>query len=253
MFTKAITRMPCENMIHGLTSASLGVPDFGLALEQHADYTSALRECGLTVSCIDADEQFPDSTFIEDTALVTSQWAIVTRPGADSRRGETSEVERHLSTHFSSVQSIAAPGTLDAGDVMMVGRHFFIGLSERTNQAGANALIALLGEQGCTGSTVAMHEMLHLKTGLSYLENNVLLVSGEFVSNPIFDQFDCIEIDPAESYAANSVWINGTVLVPSGNPIAARAIGAAGYTVREVSVSEFRKLDGGLSCLSLRF
>jgi dimethylargininase len=240
-------------MINGLTSASLGKPDYALALEQHADYTNALVECGLNVDCIDADNQYPDCTFIEDTALVTAQWAIVTRPGADSRRGETVAVERQLAHHFPTIHKIEAPGTLDAGDVMMVGKHFFIGLSERTNAAGANALIALLETLGCSGTSVSMNDMLHLKTGLSYLENNVLLVSGEFVGNPLFESFDCIEVDASEAYAANSVWINGTVLVPAGNPRTAGAIAAAGYQVREVSISEFRKLDGGLSCLSLRF
>ncbi len=253
MFTKAIVRRPCENMVNGLTTAALGAPDYALALEQHADYTAALIECGLQVDCIEADNQYPDSTFIEDAALVTAQWAIVTRPGADTRRGETAAVQLQLSQHFPMIYTIEAPATLDAGDVMMVGKHFYIGLSERTNQAGAEALIAQLQSLGCSGSAVPMREMLHLKTGLSYLENNILLISGEFIGNPLFESYDCIEVDPTEDYAANSVWINNTVLVPAGNPHTSQAIKNAGYQVREVSVSEFRKLDGGLSCLSLRF
>lgn len=253
MFTKAVTRTPCERMLNGLTSASLGLPNYSLALEQHADYVCALRECGLEVECLEADNQFPDSTFIEDTALVTADWAIITRPGASSRRDETIAVQRHLATHFAETHAIEAPGTLDAGDVMMVGTHFFIGLSERTNRAGAEQLIEMLQARSCSGVAVSMREMLHLKTGLSYLEDNRLLVCGEFIGNPLFEQFDCIVVDPAEAYAANSVWVNGTVLVPAGNPVTAAAIAASGYRIRLIDVSEFRKLDGGLSCLSLRF
>lgn len=253
MFSKAITRLPCENMVNGLTTAALGAPDYMLALEQHADYCDALCECGLTVEQMPADPQFPDSTFIEDSALLTADWAVITRPGANSRRGETVAVASQLAAHHSVCHHLEAPATLDAGDVMMVGKHFYIGLSQRTNDAGAAALIAFLESVDCTGSVVPMRDMLHLKTGVNYLENNLLLVTGEFVDAACFESFDRIVVADDEAYAANSVWINDTVLVPAGNPVTAAAIAAAGYRVREIGVSEFRKLDGGPSCLSLRF
>ena len=135
----------------------------------------------------------------------------------------------------------------------MVGEHFYIGLSERTNQAGAEQLIAILESHGMQSSVVTLEEVLHLKTGLGYLEDNNLLACGEFLEKAEFQQFNLLRVDPNEAYAANSVWINGVVLVPQGFPKTRALIESAGYKVRQVDVSEFQKLDGGLSCLSLRF
>ena len=135
----------------------------------------------------------------------------------------------------------------------MVGSHFYIGISERTNEQGADQLISILKAFWMTGSKVPLSEMLHLKSGLSYLENNTMLVSGEFIGTPEFERFLKIEIDKEEGYAANSLWVNGTVIVPKGFPKTKSKIEAAGYSTIELDVSEFQKLDGGLSCLSLRF
>ena len=253
MFTKAIARKPCEAMVNGLTSAKIGKPDYRQALVQHADYIEALKECGLQVTVLAADENFPDSTFVEDVALLTPRCAILTNPGAPSRRLETHAMLETIRNFYPNVEMIEAPGTVEAGDIMMVGDHYYIGLSERTNQAGADQVIAILDNHGLQGSVVKLAEVLHLKTGLGYLENNNLLACGEFLSMPEFQQFNLIEIDPQEAYAANSVWINGTVLTPKGFPGTRASIASEGYKVREVDVSEFQKLDGGLSCLSLRF
>jgi dimethylargininase len=154
---------------------------------------------------------------------------------------------------YKNVEKIEAPGTCEAGDIMMVGEHYYIGLSERTNQAGAEQMIAILEKYGMSGSIVKLTEVLHLKTGLGYLENNNLLACGEFLSKPEFQQYNLLQVDPEEAYAANSVWVNGTVLTPKGFPETRALIASAGYKIREVDVSEFQKLDGGLSCLSLRF
>jgi len=162
-------------------------------------------------------------------------------------------VRELLTRYFDHIESIEAPGIVEPGDIMMVHDHFYIGLSERTNADGARQMIALLEKYGYSGSTVAMSEMLHLKTGLSYLENNTLVASGEFLCRPEFANFNLIAIDADESYAANCIWVNGTVIVPAGFPNAARKIEAAGYPIIPIDVSEFQKLDGGLSCLSLRF
>lgn len=253
MFKNAIVRMPCPEMIQGLTSASLGKPDYDLALDQHARYVEALQSCGLKVKVLEADSHFPDSTFVEDVALCTPNCAIVTNPGAPSRNGEKLEMEAVLRSYYSEVESITWPGTLDAGDVMMVGLHFYIGISERTNREGAEQLIRILERFGMSGSEVPLKQMLHLKSGLSYLERNHLLVSGEFTDHPAFAEFDRIAVDPDEAYSANSLWINDTVLVPAGFPRTLDKIQAAGYTILPLDVSEFQKLDGGLSCLSLRF
>lgn len=253
MFKNAIVRKPCPELTRGLSSASLGTPDYNKALEQHSHYVDALRSCGMEVMVLEADSRFPDSVFVEDVALCTSEFAIVTNPGAPSRNGEKIEMKAHLQSFFTQVESIVAPGTLDAGDVMMVGRHFYIGISQRSNTHGAEQLIAILERYGMTGNMVPLKNMLHLKTGLSYLEQNHLLISGEFISNPAFDGFQKIEVDPEESYAANSLWLNSKVLVPAGFPRTLEKIERAGYHTIVLDLSEFQKLDGGLSCLSLRF
>jgi len=253
MFKHAIVRKPCPEMIKGLRSVSLGRPDYQLALEQHEGYVEALRTCGLEVQVLDADPHFPDSVFVEDVALCTPDCAIITNPGAPSRNGEKMGIKPVLESYYKQVESIEAPGTLDAGDVMMAGTHCYIGLSRRTNAPGAAQLLEILRSYGMEGSTHPLQNMLHLKSGLSYLEQNYLLISGELRTHQAFSGFRRIEVDPEESYAANSLWINSTVLVPAGFPGTREKIEQAGYPTISLDVSEFRKLDGGLSCLSLRF
>lgn len=253
MFSKAIVRTPCKAMLEGLTEAEMGLPDYALACEQHQGYIAALKECGLQVTILPPLESYPDSCFVEDVALLTSKCAIITHPGAPSRRGEAPHIIEAVKQFYPSFEQINLPGTVEAGDIMMVGSHFYIGLSARTNTQGAKQLIDILGKYSLTGSMVEMSELLHLKTGVSYLENNNLLTFSEMHHNPIFNQFKRIKIAKEEGYAANSVWINGTILVPKGFPNALKAVQQLGYPTIEVSMSEFQKLDGGLSCLSLRF
>lgn len=253
MFTAAIVKTPCQNIIQGISTADLGRPDYDLALQQHRNYIQALKDCGLDVTILAPDEKFPDSTFVEDVCLITPRCAIITRPGAASRRNETLGIEETIQSIGLPVERIKGPGTLDAGDVMMVKDHYFAGLSDRTNTEGALQLSALLEKYGYTCSTIALDSVLHLKTGVSYLENNTLLASGEFLTVQALGRFNCLEVVPSEAYAANCVWINDTVLVPKGFPMTRGIIENAGYKTIEIDVSEFRKLDGGLSCLSLRF
>ena len=253
MFSKAIVRKPGKSFVKGLTGAKLGVPDYSKALKQHEIYVDALKDCGLEIEVLEADENFPDSTFVEDTALLTPRCAIITNPGASSRQGEITEIKNTVQRHYSAIEEITAPGTVDAGDIMMVGSHFYIGLSKRTNTDGAAQVIQILNTYGMSGSTLAVKNVLHLKTGMSYLERNNLVICGDCISDPALKKFNFIEIPEEESYAANSLWINDTVLVPEGYPITRQKIKDAGYAIREVDVSEFRKQEGGLSCLSLRF
>jgi len=253
MFTRAIVRIPCRSIVHGLSSAKLGKPDHRLALQQHERYVEALESCGLEVTVLPPDENFPDSTFVEDVALLTPRCAVITNPGAQSRKGETRLILKTIRSFYPVVEMIEAPGTVEAGDIMMVGDHYYIGLSGRTNLEGAEQVISILASHGFTGSTVELDEVLHLKTGLGYLENDNLLACGEFLAKPEFRKFKLLKVGHAEAYAANSVWINGKVLVPAGFPKTRAMIESAGYEVMAVDVSEFRKLDGGLSCLSLRF
>jgi dimethylargininase len=253
MFKHAIVKRPGRSLINGITSANLGKPDYEKALRQHDFYVETLRKCGVEVTVLESDEDYPDSTFVEDPAIVTQKCAIITNPGASSRNGEKIKMAETLKNFYEHIEYIKAPGTLEGGDVMMVGNHFYIGLSARTNQEGANQLIEALNKYGYTGSVVKLERVLHLKTGLAYLENNNLLVAGEFVDKEEFKDFNKIVIDESESYSANCIWINGHVLVPQGYEKTQKAIEDAGYKVEVVDTSEFRKLDGGLSCLSLRF
>ncbi len=252
-FSKAIVRKPCRKMVNGLTTANLGVPDYSLAIDQHQQYIRALELSGLEVTVLAEDEQLPDSVFIEDTALLTPHCAVVTNPGAYSRIGEIKSIVPVVSEFYDKIEYIKAPGKLEAGDVMMVGNHYYIGISERTNPEGAKQLATILKKYGMTASTIMLKNVLHLKTGLSYLENNNLVVAGEFSDHTEFSRFNILKVDPDEAYAANCVWINDVVLIPSGYPKTKNLIESAGYKTIEIDVSEFRKLDGGLSCLSLRF
>ena len=253
MFKHIIVRTPCRALVNGLTSSDLGTPNYDRALEQHNAYIQALRQCDVDVTILPASEDYPDSVFVEDPVLCTPNCAILNRTGAESRRGETALIADTIRRFYDKIETITAPGTVEAGDIMMVGKHFYIGHSARTNPEGAQQMIALLEKHGMTGSVVRLEEVLHLKTGLSYLENNNLLATGEFVTKPDFRHLNIIEIPATESYAANSIWVNGRVIMPSGYPVALRKVKALGYEVIEVDTSEFRKIDGGVSCMSLRF
>jgi dimethylargininase len=253
MFSNAIVCSPCPAITNGITSSNLGKPDYSLALEEHTKYIETLEQLGLKVRILPGNDLFPDSTFIEDVALCTPLCAIIASPGAASRRDEITGMREVLTEYYRNIEEINLPATFEAGDVMMVGSHFYIGISQRTNSEGADQLINILKKFELTGSKVPLKKMLHLKSGASYLENNNMLVCGEFIEAKEFERYNRIIIDEAESYAANSLWINGKVLVPDGFPKTKRKIEKAGYDTIVLNVSEFRKIDGGLSCLSLRF
>jgi dimethylargininase len=253
MFTTAIVRTPGESLVHGLTTASLGPPDYERALNQHRDYIRALRSCGLDVMILDADEAFPDSIFVEDTALLTPYCAILMYPGAESRRGEVDTIEPVIRRFYSDVERVTSPGMAEAGDIMNVDTHYYIGLSERTNAEGAGQVIDILNRYRMSGSTLDVNEGLHLKTGMAYLQHNNLVISDGFMAEETLDPFHTLVIPRQESYAANCIWVNDAVILPSGYPVARERITNAGYSVLETDLSEFQKLDGGASCLSLRF
>ena len=192
---------------------------------------------------------------MEDPALITRECAIITNPGAASRNGEKYEIIDAIRKFFPEdrIEHITDPGTLEGGDVMMVGDHFYVGRSARTNAEGIRQLTEILAKYGMTCSEIPLEKVLHLKTGVNYLENNKMLVAGEFVTKPDFEKYEKFEIPESEAYAANCIWVNDTVIVPEGYPHVLEAVKSMGYTVLTVDTSEYRKLDGGLSCLSLRF
>lgn len=253
VYTTAIVRTPGKSMTEGLTTASFGKPDHDQALSQHEKYVQALADCSLVVTILQADEQFPDSCFVEDVALCTPQCAVITRPGAPSRRGETATILPVLSLFYDDLQVINGPGTVEAGDIMLTEDHCFIGISGRTDMNGAKEMAVILERYGIGTTFVELSTMLHLKTGVAYLGNNTLLVTGELTRARPFRDYVLLEVPQEESYAANCILVNGSVIMPAGFPWTARMVRQAGYPVIEVEMSEFRKLDGGVSCLSLRF
>ena len=253
IFTQAIVRRPCPAIVNGLTTSKLGKPDYQRALQQHLNYLKALMSCGLKIHILEADNHYPDSTFVEDTALITPKCAIITNPGAPSRKGEIKDIAVLIERFFQDVHMINPPGTVDGGDIMMVGSHYYIGVSGRTNKEGAKQMIDILEKYELSGSLITLENGLHLKSGVSYLENNTLLATGKLIEKNEFKKMKIIPVAENESYAANSIWVNDCVIMPSGFPKTQHLIEQAGYRVLLVDTSEFRKIDGGVSCLSLRF
>lgn len=256
MFQRAIVRPPASNFADGLTTVDFGKPDYAFALRQHTAYCEALQKCGLALTRLEMDARYPDSTFVEDTAILLPEGAIITRPGAASRQGEVAQIREVLSKLYPALASIEAPGTLDGGDICEAGRHFFIGLSERTNEAGAGQLAKWLAGFGYTSACVdirGMTNILHLKSGIAYLGDNRLVVIDSLAERARFEGFEQVRIPNDEDYAANCVRVNNYVLVAAGYPKFEASLRGRGYNTLALDMSEYRKMDGGLSCLSLRF
>jgi dimethylargininase len=226
------------------------------ALAQHAAYCDALRACGVELTELPADEQYPDGTFVEDTALVAERVAVVTRPGAPTRAGEVGAVVAALRQFRPAPETISAPGTVDGGDVCQVGEHFLIGVSARTNEAGAAQLMEILVRHGYTAALVdirAHRELLHLKSGIAWLGGRSMTVTPGAAALAALADYDLIVVDAAEEYAANCVRVNDAVLVAAGYPRFEARLRKLGFDLHALDMSEFRKMDGGLSCLSIRF
>jgi dimethylargininase len=256
VFRRAIVRPPARNFAEGLTTAKLGAPDVSRALAQHAAYVAALERCGLLVTQLSPDARYPDSTFVEDAAILTANGAVLTRPGAPSRVDEAAAIEPALRCFFPGLPRIEAPGTVDGGDVCEAGTHFFIGISHRTNAEGARQLARHLEEWGYTSERVDVRGVagiLHLKSGIAAIDDKRLVVIEALSNHPAFRSFDRIVVDPGETYAANCVRVHDALLVAAGFPRFEAAARGLGLEVIVLEVSEFEKMDGGLSCLSLRF
>ena len=272
MFAKAIVCPPAPNFAEGLTTATLGAANYQLALEQHEAYCAALARCGLELTRLEPDLTYPDSTFVEDTAILTERGAVLARPGAASRRGELTSMRRVVANFYPAPFSIQDPGTLDGGDVCQAENHFFIGVSERTNEAGALQLAELLATLGYTSTLVDIRNidrLLHLKSGLAYLGDkrlvvtkplegalNNLMAHSNYKTQPGQLQpagYDIVGVNAKEGYAANCVRVNDYVLIAAGYPEFAETLTQLGYQTIALEMSEFQKMDGGLSCLSLRF
>ena len=230
----------------------MDAPDYETMMAQHTAYTLTLRELGLTVEVLEAQEAYPDAHFVEDTAVVFPEAAVITNPGADARKGEEVTIEEALASHR-AIERITAPGTVDGGDILMVGRHFFIGVSERTNEAGAAQLGAIVEKYGYTWAPVPVAAGLHFKSSVNYVGKNSLLITEIFKDRRELDGYTLIILDTDEEYAGNTLLINETLIMPQGYPKTRAKLEPLGLAIVELKTSETQKMDGGLTCLSLRF
>jgi dimethylargininase len=223
-----------------------------LAREQHEQYERRVHEAGCAVLRLPADASMPDSVFIEDTAIVFDELAVIARPGAESRRGEVPSVSESLSA-WRPLAHIAAPGTLDGGDVLAVGRDVFVGRSRRTNDAGIDQLRRLLTEHGYSVRPVEVRGCLHLKSAATCVADGLLLINPAWTAPGAFAGLDCLCVDASEPAAANGLRIGSRVIYPEAYGRTRRILERRGLDISPVDMSEIAKAEGGVTCCSLVF
>jgi dimethylargininase len=251
-FTHAIARLPGPDFAQGQTTADLGAPDFERMLAQHAAYLEALRSLGLRVTLLDPLPGYPDAYFTEDVAVVMPEVTVITRPGAPTRRDEIGAIEPAL-TGERPTRQIEAPGTLEGGDVLVIDRQVFIGISSRTSADGARQLGEILAGYGYTWTAVPVPSGLHLKTGVTYVGEGTLFLRRDLADAPGFKAYNQLISPRGEDLAANTLLVNGTLIVPQGFPLTYRMLETLDLPLLSLDISEVQKMDGGLTCLSLRF
>jgi len=254
-FDHAILRQPGRSVVDGLRSAQAATPDYEKIFAEHAAYAAALRAAGLDVEILPPLEQYPDSMFVEDPALVFPEGAIVLRSGAPSRRGESDDIREVLKRHFRHVLELGADDEyVDGGDVLVTPDAVLIGLSGRTNGAGANALAARLDRLGRKARIVSPPPgILHLKTGVSLLDEETVLASARVAGSGIFDCFRVVVVPESEEAAANALRVRDVVLLGACFPRSCDLVASLGFSVQPLPVDAVAKLDAGLSCMSLRW
>ncbi len=226
--------------------------DINIAHQQHQEYCEALKALGCKVITLPAEADLPDSVFVEDAAFILPEAAVITRPGADSRKPETESIVKALSPYLPLVQ-ITEPATVDGGDVLVLGKNIYIGLSTRSNQASIEQIRKLLNPHGYKVIGVHMHDCLHLKTAITRVDNDTLLINRNWMDAHHFKEFDWIEIDSTEPFAANCLPVNGEIIFPTAFPKTRAKLEAHGYKIRPVVVDELAKAEGGVTCCSLIF
>jgi len=252
-FNRAIVRTPSRSVIDGLRAVDVGAPNYDGVLAEHRDYARVLESLGVSVETLPPLEAFPDSVFVEDTALVFTGAAILLRPGAATRRGEAAEMAATLDRNFERVLRLE-DGTAEGGDVLTTPRGVFIGASARTSEAGAAALVGLLagiGQQGFVVNTPP--GVLHLKSDCSLLDDETILCTSRLAAAEPFPGFRLILTPDGEEGAANALRIGDSVLLSAGYPRTAELLAKAGYDVKPLATAEIAKIDAGLSCMSLRW
>jgi len=226
--------------------------DLDLAYTQHRQYEATLRELGCEVISLSAEAELPDSVFVEDVALVFEEVAIITRPGADSRKPEAESIA-HALKPYRRLCMIEAPGTLDGGDVLCVGKTVYIGLSSRSNRSAVEQMQKFLAPYGYTVQGVEVTGCLHLKSAVTQVSEDTLLINPAWVNRSIFGAMKFIVVDESEPSAANAIWIDDTVLYPSSFPKTQRRLAKAGLRLRIVDATEVAKAEGAVTCCSLIF
>ena len=235
-----------------LTHLARTAIDVDLARAQHQAYERALEEAGCTIVRVAAAPELPDAVFVEDAAVVLAEVAIITRPGASPRRAETPAVAELLG-RYRPLRFIETPGTIDGGDVLVAGRSVFIGLSGRTNAAAIEQMRAILQPHGYAVRPVPVTGCLHLKSAVTALSDDRLLLNGAWVARELFSSFDVVDVDPCEPYAANIVRVAGELVYPDAFPRTRERLERQGARVRTVCVSEIAKAEGAVTCCSLIF
>ena len=253
-FTRALLRRPAANFAHGITAAAhLGAPDFDRAIRQYESYVKALEDCGLSVTVLGADEHFPDGHFVEDPFVIFRDLAFHCRSGASARQGEGESLKPHLS----DLRLVEAPAEarIDGGDVLFCADRVLVGLSRRTNLAGYAALRSALRSVQTNIKVEAVHfsGVLHLKSGLTELAPSLLIRGPALKTDHDLSWARVITLPPEEGYAADVMPVNGTVFVAAHCPVAFKAASKYCDQVIALDMSEFVKMDGGLTCLSLRY
>jgi dimethylargininase len=226
--------------------------DLDLARMQHRQYEAALRELGCEVISLPPEPDLPDSVFVEDVALVFDEVAVITRPGAESRRPETESIAQALSP-YRTLRAIHAPGTLDGGDVLRVGKTIYVGLSSRSNRSAVEELQGFLSPYGYTMKGIEVTGCLHLKSAVTQVSEDMLLINPAWVDRSTFGHVRFIEVDESEPSAANAVWIEDVVIYPSSFPKTQRRLEAVGLHLKIVDASEVAKAEGAVTCCSLIF
>lgn len=253
-FTHAITRLPAASAVSGLRAVDFGAPSIAVMLQHHADYSAALRSQGATVVELPALSDYPDAQFVEDTALCLPEGAVIMRPGAASRLGEAAEMAPTLAQLYGEVLTIEGPGTIEAGDVLTTETEILVGRSARTNAQGIAEMTRLVSRWGYKVRELATPPgVLHFKTDCSLLDAETILSTPRLDSAGGFGGYRVLHTAEGEEAAANSIRFNDAVIVPAGFDRTAEMLDKAGYNVVPIGNSECAKLDGGMSCLSLRF
>ena len=226
--------------------------DVALACQQHLHYQQALAKLGCTVLSLPAEAELPDAVFVEDTALVLDELAVMTRPGAASRRAEVASVAEILA-RYRPLATIAAPATLEGGDILRHGRSIYVGLSARSNPEGIRQLADLVADHGYAVQAVPMFGCLHLKSAVTLVDDDTVLVHPGWIDPGVFASFRVIEIDAREPHAANALRVGAGLVYPSCFPRTLERLCSAGIVVSTVDVSELQKAEGAVTCCSLLF